>query len=40
MTIQKRNGVSYLTFDVFENAPLTAAVSCRDGGVSQGFSLA
>ena len=37
MTIQKRNGVSYLTFDVFENAPLTAAVSCRDGGVSQGF---
>lgn len=35
MTIQKRNGVSYLTFDVFENAPLTVlspagmAVSAR-----------
>lgn len=33
--IVTKNGISYLSFDLFEKANITAAVSCRDGGASE-----
>ena len=36
MHIMTKNGISYLTFDIYEKFPLRAAVSTRLGGVSEG----
>ena len=35
MAIRKKGEISFLTFSIFENLPVKAAVSCRTGGVSQ-----
>ena len=36
MHIETKSGVSFLTFDVFKNENLIAAVSTKNGGVSTG----
>lgn len=35
MTIAAKEGISFLTFSIFDGLPVTAAVSCRNGGVSR-----
>ena len=35
MTIVQKEGISFLTFSIYNGLPVTAAVSCRNGGVSR-----